>query len=153
MASAVTMELLHALLAAAILPHDGWDGQMSEDRILLQGLSFHGYHGTLPAERELGQRFLVDVELHCDLRSAGRSDDLGRTVDYAEVHRRVREIVEGEPANLIETVAERVAAAILANHPRVESVRARVVKPDVRLDDTVLEGAAVEILRHREAGD
>ncbi len=122
------------------------------DRILLEGMVIHGRHGTLPAERELGQPFVVDVELHLDLRPAGLSDDLAQTVDYSQVHRQVREIVEGPPASLTETVAERVATAILESHPPVEAVRVRVAKPHVRLDDTVLAGSAVEILRHRDAG-
>jgi 7,8-dihydroneopterin aldolase/epimerase/oxygenase len=124
---------------------------MKEDRILLEGMVFHGRHGTLPAERELGQRFVVDVELGLDLRPAGLSDELARTVDYGEVHRRTREIVEGEPANLIEAVAERIAASVLEHHPPVECVRVRVSKPDVRLGDTVLRGSAVEIQRRRDA--
>ena len=121
------------------------------DRILLNGMVFYGSHGTLPAERELGQPFLVDVELHLDLRPAGLSDDLARTVDYGQVHRRVREIVEGPPVNLTETVAERITTAILEDHPPVEAVRVKVAKPHVRLEDTVLAGSAVEILRHRDA--
>lgn len=123
---------------------------MSEDRILLEGMVFHGRHGTLAAERELGQPFVVDVELRLDLRPAGLSDDLTKTVDYGEVHRRAKEVVEGEPAGLTETVAERIAAAVLADHALVDAVRVRVAKPNVRLGDTVLEGSAVEILRHRE---
>ena len=119
------------------------------DRIILEGMVFHGYHGTLPAERELGQRFVVDVELQCDLRAAGLADDLNLTVDYGEVYRQVRAIVEGPPAGLTETVAERVAAAILERHARVEAVRVRVAKPQVRLDGGVLGGSAVEIVRHR----
>lgn len=113
---------------------------------------FHGRHGTLPAERELGQPFVVDIELRLDLRSAGLSDDLAQTVDYGEVHRRAKKIVEGSPVNLTETVAERVAAAILEDHPSVETVRVKVAKPHVRLDDTVLAESAVEILRHRGTG-
>jgi 7,8-dihydroneopterin aldolase/epimerase/oxygenase len=119
----------------------------AEDRILLEGMVFHGRHGTLPAERELGQPFVVDVELRLDLRPAGLSDELARTVDYGQVHRRAREIVEGEPVNLTETVAERIAAAVLEDHPAVEAVRVRVAKPHVSLDGTVLAGSAVEILR------
>ena len=121
----------------------------AEDRILLEGMVFHGRHGTLPAERELGQPFVVDVELHLDLRPAGLSDDLAQTVDYGEVHKQAREIVEGPPVNLTETVAERIAAMVLEEHPPVEAVRVKVAKPHVRLGDTVLEGSAVEILRHR----
>jgi dihydroneopterin aldolase len=121
----------------------------TEDRILLEGMVFHGRHGTLPAERELGQPFVVDVELRLNLRPAGLSDDLAQTVDYGEVHRLAREIVEGSPVNLTETVAERIAAAVLEDHPAVEAVRVKVAKPHVKLGDTVLADSAVEILRRR----
>lgn len=124
---------------------------MSEDRILLEGMVFHGRHGTLPAERELGQPFVVDVELRLDLRAAGLADDLTSTVDYSEVHRRAKEIVEGPPVSLTETVAERIAAAVLEEHPPVEAVRVKVTKPNVRLGDTVLAGSAVEITRRHDA--
>jgi 7,8-dihydroneopterin aldolase/epimerase/oxygenase len=117
---------------------------MSEDRILLEGMIFTGRHGTLPAERELGQPFVVDVELRLDLRPAGLSDDLTKTVDYGEVHR-----MEGEPVGLTETVAERISAAVLENFPLVEAIKVKVAKPNVRLGDTVLTGSAVEILRSR----
>ena len=124
----------------------------SEDRILLEGMIFHGRHGTLPAERELGQPFVVDIELRLDLQAAGLSDDLTRTVDYSEVHRRAKEIVEGPPVSLTETVAERIAGAVLEDHPAVQVVRVKVAKPNVRLDDTVLTGSAVEIVRRRDVG-
>jgi 7,8-dihydroneopterin aldolase/epimerase/oxygenase len=122
------------------------------DLILLEGMVFHGRHGTLPAERELGQPFVVDVELRLSLRPAGLSDDLSQTVDYGEVHRQVREIVEGPPVNLTETVAERIAAAVLEGYPLVDAVRVKVAKPHVRLGGTALKGSAVEIVRRREAG-
>jgi 7,8-dihydroneopterin aldolase/epimerase/oxygenase len=124
---------------------------MSEDRIVLEDMVFHGRHGTLQAEHELGQPFVVSIELRLDLRPAGTSDDLTKTVDYGEVHRLAREIVEGLPVQLTETLAERIAAATLAEHPAVEAVKVKVAKPHVRLDDTVLAGSAVEILRRREA--
>jgi 7,8-dihydroneopterin aldolase/epimerase/oxygenase len=122
---------------------------MTDDRILLEGMVFFGYHGTLPAERELGQRFVVDVELRLDLRPAGLADELNLTVDYGEVHRQARQVVEGEPVDLVETVAERISASVLEEHPAVELVKVRVAKPDVRLDGTVLRGSAVEIVRRR----
>jgi hypothetical protein len=71
-----------------------------EDRIMLEGMVFYGNHGTLPAERELGQPFVIDIELYLDLQPAGLSDDLTQTVDYSEVHRRTKRIVEGPPVNL-----------------------------------------------------
>ena len=122
-----------------------------KDRILLEGMIFHGNHGTLPAERELGQPFVVDVELYLDLQPAGLSDDLAQTVDYSDVHLRAKSIVEGPPVNLTEAVAERIALAILEDHPLVEAVRVKVAKPHVRLHDTVFAGSAVEILRDRGA--
>src|SRR5215203_314955 len=125
---------------------------MSEDRILLTDMVFHGRHGTLDAERELGQPFVVSLELQLDLRPAGTSDDLTKTVDYGEVHRMARDIVEGAPVQLIETLAERIAAGVLETHPAVEVVKVRVAKPHGRLGDTVLAGSAVEVLRRREAG-
>jgi dihydroneopterin aldolase len=123
---------------------------MSEDRILLTDMIFHGRHGTLQAEHELGQPFVVSVELRLDLRPAGTSDDLTQTVDYGEIHRLARDIVEGPPVQLTETLAERIAAGALEEHPTVEAVKVRVFKPHVRLDDTVLAGSGVEVLRHRE---
>ena len=119
------------------------------DRIILQGMVFYGRHGVLPAERELGQPFVVDVELWLDLRPAGLSDDLAKTVDYDEVHRVAKQVVEGEPADLTETVAERIANATLEEHPLVEVVRVKVKKPNVRLGDTMLDGSAVQIVRRR----
>ena len=126
--------------------------ELGEDKILLEGMIFYGRHGTLPTERELGQRFVVDVEIWCDLRPAGLSDDLSQTVDYSEVHAQIKEIVEGEPVNLTETLAERIATATLERHPRVEGVRVKVSKPNVRLGETVLTGSAVELVRHQDTG-
>lgn len=122
---------------------------MTEDRILLEGMIFTGRHGTLPAERELGQPFIVDVEMRLDLQPAGSADDLTKTVDYSEVHRMARAIVEGEPVGLTETLAERIAAAVLENFPLVEAVKVKVAKPHVRLESTVLTGSAVEVVRYR----
>ncbi len=123
---------------------------MASDRIVLSGMIFFGFHGTQPAERELGQRFVVDVGMECDLRPAGSSDDLSRTVDYSAVYRGVRAIVEGPPLGLTETVAERIAATILGTYALVDAVQVRVTKPEVRLDGGVLAGSTIEIMRRRE---
>ena len=122
---------------------------MEDDRILLEGMIFFGYHGTRPEEQSLGQRFVVDVALHLDLRTAGMRDDLTATVDYSMVYQRARTIVEGPPLRLTEAVAERIATAVLDEHPMVRAVEVRVRKPNVRLDDTVLAGSVVEIIRRR----
>jgi 7,8-dihydroneopterin aldolase/epimerase/oxygenase len=67
------------------------------DRILLSGLRVRGHHGVLPHEAQIGQVFVVDLELAVDLAAAGRADDLDRTVDYGSLAGRVAELVGGRP--------------------------------------------------------
>lgn len=120
---------------------------MSDDRILMRGLAFYGYHGVMPEENRLGQRFIVDIDLSASLGDAGRTDDLTKTVNYAAVLADVRAIVEGPPVKLIETVAERIAATILERYA-VAAVRVRVKKPDVPIP-AALEYVGVDITRRR----
>lgn len=98
------------------------------DQIQLSGVSARGYHGVLPSERQTGQEFRADVVLYMDARPAAAGDDLARTVSYADVAADVHDILRGDPADLIETVAERIAAAVLAR-PQIEAVDVRVHKP------------------------
>ncbi|MBX5492536.1 MAG: dihydroneopterin aldolase [Chloroflexi bacterium] len=121
------------------------------DRILLTGMAFFGRHGVLPAEQTLGARFVVDVELYTDLQAAGARDDLAATVDYSAVYRRVRAVIEGPPLHLIEAVAERIAAVLLADFPQVARVVVRVHKPQAPIAGAVAVSAAVEIDRTRPA--
>jgi len=88
---------------------------LEDDTISLVGIVLYGYHGARPEERTLGQRFIVDVDLHADLRVASRSDDLANTVNYSEVYQVVETIIGGEPVNLIETLAARIAEALLSS--------------------------------------
>lgn len=101
---------------------------VDHDRIVLRGLRARGRHGCLPAERELGQEFVVDVALGLDMRPAAAEDDLLRTVDYGALADRLVAVVEGEPLNLIETLAERLAAVCLES-PQVEEAQVTVHKP------------------------
>ena len=119
---------------------------VTEDKILLQGMAFYGYHGVNPEERVLGQRFIVDLELTKELSAAGLSDDLAMTVSYASVFKVTKEVVEGDSCNLIETVAERVASTLLARFP-LEAVRVRVRKPWAPVKGSVLDWVGVEIYR------
>lgn len=101
------------------------------DYIHLNEMAFYGYHGVLPEETKLGQRFGLTVSLATDLSVAGQTDELDKTVNYAEVYDICRSIVEGEPVKLIEAVAEKVASAILSGYPeKVRGVRVVLVKPD-----------------------
>ena len=119
------------------------------DRIRLNGMVFYGYHGVLPEERALGQRFVVDVEIFTDLRKAGASDDLSDTINYSQVYTTAREIVTGPPLNLIEAVAERIAARVLAEHSAAERVVVRIQKPEVPIPGSVLASSEVRIERTR----
>lgn len=118
------------------------------DKIKLTGLDFYGYHGCLAEEREKGQHFLVDLTMYVDLQAAGESDDLAATVDYAAVFETVRTIVEGDPLNLIEAVAERTASSILGAYGPVEKVRVTVHKPGAPIPGTFRD-AAVSVVRTR----
>ena len=124
---------------------------MDGDKIILDGMVFYGYHGVNQAERDLGQRFVVDVELATDLSQAGLSDDLGTTINYASVYKVAREVVEGDPANLIETVAERLSSTILARFP-ADAVRVRVRKPWAPIKGSDVNWVAVEMTRRRAHG-
>ncbi len=98
------------------------------DRIALTGLRVRGSHGVLPAERRDGQDFLVDVVLALDVRAAAAHDDLQRTVDYGALAERLAAVVSGEPVDLIETLASRLADVCL-DDPRVTSAQVTVHKP------------------------
>ena len=98
------------------------------DRITLTGLRVHGRHGVLAEERRDGQDFVVDAVLHLDLRPAGATDDLTMTVHYGELAERLAAVVAGEPVDLLETLAGRLAEVCLASGP-VERVEVTVHKP------------------------
>jgi len=123
----------------------------ADDTMFLEGLQFYAYHGVNPEEQALGQRFLVDVALATDLRAAGRSDELARTINYSAVYQRIRAIVEGPPRQLIEAVAEEIAAALLAEFA-AEAVTVTVRKPEVALKGAFLGAAGVRIRRAQGEG-
>lgn len=101
------------------------------DYIHLNDMEFYGYHGVLPEEKKLGQRFRVTVSLAVSLEDAGLTDDLEKTVNYAEVYDLCKMVIEGEPVKLIETAAEIIAGGILESYPeKVSGIRVVLVKPD-----------------------
>ncbi len=118
------------------------------DRILLHGLAFYGNHGVSPHEKALGQRFLVDVELECSTRAAGLSDSMVDAVDYVGAYEVVRSVMEGESRDLIESVAEDIAARLIDGFD-VSGVRVVIKKPEVAIRGSVLSYVGVEIYRTR----
>jgi 7,8-dihydroneopterin aldolase/epimerase/oxygenase len=111
------------------------------DRIVLRGLRARGHHGVYAEERATGQTFLVDVVLHVDTRRAAESDDVSDTVHYGELATEIVGVVEGEPVNLLETLAARIASVCLSRS-LVEKVEVTVHKPEapvgVPFDDVVV---------------
>lgn len=118
------------------------------DTITLSGITAVGHHGVFEHERRDGQPFIVDVVLHLDLRPAGESDDLTRTAHYGELAEQVCGLIEGEPLNLIEALAERIARHVLASF-QVDAVDVTVHKPKAPIE-VPFSDVAVSI--HRERG-
>ena len=99
------------------------------DRITVSGVRAYGHHGVLPAERARGQQFVADAVLWLDTREAAASDNLSRTVNYAEVAGRIADIISGQPVALIETLAQRLVTACLA-YDQVQEAEVTVHKPE-----------------------
>ena len=118
------------------------------DKIILKGIQFHGYHGVAAAERQLGQKYEIDLELMTDLSTAGKTDDLTYTIDYAQVVQRVIEIGTQKSFQLFEALAETIAGEILAQF-QIEEVQITVKKLSPPIEPT-LTYAGVEIHRKRK---
>lgn len=111
-------------------------------------MSFYGYHGVYPEETKLGQRFIVDLVIGSSLKKAGETDLLEHTVNYAEAFNICREIVEGKPYKLIETVAETIAERVLSSFPMIEQCTVKLIKPDPPIPGHY-QSIAIEITRSR----
>jgi dihydroneopterin aldolase len=98
------------------------------DVITLTGLRVRGHHGVFDFERRDGQDFVVDVALSLDTRPAAASDEVTDTVHYGELASALAEVVAGEPVNLLETLAARLAEVCLADE-RVTEATVTVHKP------------------------
>lgn len=117
------------------------------DRIEITGIEAVGHHGVLEHEREFGQRFVVDISLGVDLATAGATDRLEDTVDYAALVERAVALLTGTPVRLLEHLAERIAADCL-DDPRVRDVAVTVHKPAAPVSALVRD-VAVRVERHR----
>ena len=117
------------------------------DRIALRGLRAHAHHGVYEFERERGQIFRVDAVLELDTSAAAAGDDLRRTVNYAELAKQLYALLTGEPVNLLETLAQRLADVCLT-HQLVEAVEITVHKPEAELG-VPFDDVTVTIRRER----
>jgi dihydroneopterin aldolase len=119
----------------------------SRDRIAVTGIRVRAHHGVFDFEREQGQEFVIDVSVAVDLAAAASGDDLARTVHYGELAVAVARAVEGDPVDLIETVAERVAAVALG-FDGVEEATVTVHKPQAPIE-VPFDDVSVTVVRSR----
>ena len=122
-------------------------GDRTPDRIELSGLRAHAHHGVYPFERERGQMFRVDAVLELDTAPAAAGDDLERTVNYAALAQQLHAVLVGEPVNLLETLAQRLADVCLAS-PLVDAAEITVHKPQAELG-VPFDDVTVTIRRER----
>jgi len=127
-------------------------GGLSGDRITLTGLEVFAHHGVFDFERERGQRFIVDAEVAVDLRAAAAGDQLARTVHYGELAEAIVGAVQRDPVDLIETVAERVAAVALG-FAGVRSATITVHKPDAPIEGVFSDVSVTVVRRAPSTGE
>ena len=114
-------------------------------------MSFYGYHGVSAAEKETGREFEVDCELEVDLAESGQTDQLTDTIDYTQVHRIIKETVEGTAYSLVEALAAELAAKLLDNFPAYRvTLRVRKMKPPIPGHTDNIE---IEIIRDQKNTD
>lgn len=118
------------------------------DHIHLEGIRVFAHHGVYDEEKRRGQIFLIDVDIAIDLSSAGKTDDLTRTIHYGELADAIAHRASSERWDLIERVAERTAELVLEDS-RVSEVCVRVHKPEVTLP-TPVAGVSVSVTRERD---
>ncbi|KAK1434995.1 hypothetical protein QVD17_00750 [Tagetes erecta] len=122
------------------------------DKLVLRGLMFHGYHGVKQEEKELGQKFLIDVDAWMDLKTPCQSDNMSDSVSYKDIYNIVKDIVEGPSQDLLESVAQLIATTTLNNYSQITVVRVVVGKPHVAAPGP-LDYLGVEIIRYRSTDD
>jgi len=119
-----------------------------KDIIRLNEMSFYGYHGVSAAEKETGRTFQVDCELEVDLAEAGHTDRLTDTIDYSEVHKIIKETVEGTAFSLLEALVSTLADKLLDSFPAYRvTLRVRKMNPPI---PGHVKNIEVEITRHQK---
>ena len=113
--------------------------------IRIQNLELHGNHGAYKAEKQIKQRFLINIQLDLNIEQAALEDDLHRTVNYEEIVRICRNVM-AVPASLLETLARRIALGIKEAFPEIDRIEVTVSKPEVQLATKLYEVSVGYIL-------
>ena len=121
---------------------------VSGDIIRVKNMTFHAYHGVWDEEQEIGQRFEVDLDLKTDTRAASDTDKLKDTIDLYKVFQVVEDVVQNRKFRLVETMAERIAQAVIAQF-NVSELMVRVRKPHAPIRG-IQDGIEIEITRKPE---
>jgi 7,8-dihydroneopterin aldolase/epimerase/oxygenase len=119
-----------------------------QDVLSVLGIECYGHHGVFDFEKREGQTFVIDLSLGVETARAAASDDLHDTVDYGSLVASVKAVVEKDPVDLIETLAQRIADVCLLD-ARVQWARVTVHKPDAPIDATFSD-VALTITRNRQ---
>jgi len=119
------------------------------DRIMLTDLAFYGYHGVMPEESRLGQRFRISLECGVDLATAGKTDIVEKTVSYEDIFGVVKSAFEERRFKLIEALAQHIIDRLFEAFEPIEWIRITVRKPEAPIPIVAGE-FAVQILRDRD---
>jgi 7,8-dihydroneopterin aldolase/epimerase/oxygenase len=119
------------------------------DTIFVTGLSIHARHGVMEHETEVGQRFVIDLELYTDLSEPSRSDRLADTVSYADVVATTTSAFKNTNYKLLERAAGAVADAILSHFPRIRAVKITVHKPHAPIA-AIFDDVGIMLTRSRQ---
>lgn len=118
------------------------------ERVFVENLGIHGFHGLIPAEKTLGQKFYADIECRVS-REGAPSDTMEDAVDYGKLCDLAHDISASGPFNLIETLAERIGQGVMERFPLVSQVRVRIRKPKAPIRH-FLDNVGVEIELSRD---
>jgi dihydroneopterin aldolase len=121
----------------------------SLDIIRLHNAVFYAYHGVLSDEQNLGGKFEVDVDLHCDLSRGAKTDSLRQTVDYERVYDCIKKLVLGKKYFLLESLASTIASGILKEFTKIQTVVVRVRKPSAPVKG-VIDYVEIELTQERK---
>jgi 7,8-dihydroneopterin aldolase/epimerase/oxygenase len=119
------------------------------DTIFIKGILIHARHGVMEHESEVGQRFVIDLELDTDLSESSRTDRLSDTVSYSNVVTTATSAFKDTNYRLLERAAGAVADAILAAFPRIRAVKVTVHKPHAPIA-AIFEDVGVVLTRTRQ---
>jgi 7,8-dihydroneopterin aldolase/epimerase/oxygenase len=128
--------------------HDGPERGAESVTIEITGLSLYTHHGVSEAEREVGQRLVLDLRLDVGETDATATDALEDTIDYAEVCQLVALVAQQRSHKTLERLCSVVADRLLGDY-ELEGIWVKATKPEPPIPLSV-EEVSVEIWREAE---